>query len=94
MTGHEYRNRTDLLTPALALAIWAVHFSLLWAANSVFPDLPLARWIAAFLTLLAAAGLVRLWKRGEVRSVKSVPGLGIAIAAAGVVFDLLPALFG
>jgi hypothetical protein len=94
VSGSEFRNHTDLLTPTLALAIWAAHFSLLWAASSVFPDLPLARWIAVCVTLLAAAGLGWLWKRGGVRSVKSIPGLGIAIAAAGVTFDLLPALFG
>ncbi|QZH74278.1 MAG: hypothetical protein JY451_11335 [Erythrobacter sp.] len=94
MSGNEFRNSIDLLTPTLALAVWAAHFSLLWAASSIFPGLPLARWIAVFGTILAATGLVWLWKRGEVHSVKSVPGLGIAIAAAGIAFDLLPALFG
>ncbi|MGB3378050.1 hypothetical protein [Allopontixanthobacter sediminis] len=94
MSRNDYRNSTDLLTPTLALAIWAAHFSLVWAASSIFPDMPAARWIAVLLTIAALAGLVWLWRRSGVRSPTSIPGLGIAIAAAGIAFDLLPALFG
>lgn len=90
----DYRNRIDWLTPTLALAVWAAHFSLLWAASSAFPDQPTARWIAAGLTLIAGLALAWLWHRSADRSLRSVPGLGIAIAAAGIGFDFLPALVG
>jgi len=90
----DYRNAIDWLTPTLAFSVWAVHFSLLWAASSIFPGQPAARWIAVGLTVPALAAMVWLWKRGEVGSVTSMPGLGIAIATVGIVYDLLPALVG
>ena len=91
---HEYRNAIDWMTPTLAFCVWAFHFSLLWAASSIFPGQPAARWIAAGLTVPALAAMVWLWRRGEVRSVTSIPGLGIAIATVGIVYDLLPAIVG
>ncbi len=90
----DYRNAIDLLTPTLALAVWAAHFSLLWGASSIFPDQPAARWIAAALTVPALGAMVWLWRRGGVRSVTTVPGLGIAISTVGILFDLLPAVIG
>ena len=90
----DYRNDVDWLTPTLALTVWAAHFMLVWAASSIFPDQTEARWIAAALTLLALAGLAFLWRKGKVRSVLTIPGLGIAIAACGVAFDVLPAIVG
>lgn len=90
----DFRNGVDWVTPTLALVVWAAHFSLLWAASSILPDQLAARWIAALLTAFAMAVLVWLWRRSGARSALSIPGLGIAIAAAGVLFDLLPAIIG
>ena len=90
----DYHNAIDWLTPTLALSVWAAHFSLLWAASSAFPDEPAARWIAATLTVPALAAMVWLWRRAEPISVTSIPGLGIAISAVGIVYSLLPAVVG
>ena len=90
----EYRNDIGWLTPTLALCAWAAHFLLLWAASSVLPDQPAARWIAAILTLPALGTLWWLWRRGAVASWASIPGLGIAISATGILFSLLPAIVG
>lgn len=94
MSVPDFRNRTDWLTPALALGIWAAHFSLVWAASSIFPDQPVARWIAAGLTLAAIGVLARLWRAAVRGSVRSIPGLALAFAGTGVVFDALPAIVG
>ena len=90
----DYRNSIDWLTPTLALSIWAAHFALLWAASSAFPDQPTARWIAAILTVIAFGALYWLWRRGAASSLVSIPGLGLAIAAVGIAFSLLPAVIG
>lgn len=87
-----FHNRHDWRTMTVALAVWAAHFSLLWAASVVFPGAPAARWIALAVTLAAAAALVWLARRGGVASPVSAAGLGIGIAAAGVAFGSLPAL--
>ena len=89
-----YRNDIDWLTPALALSVWAAHFSLLWAASSALPDQPAARWIAVGLTVPALGAMWWLWQRGAVRSLVSIPALGIAIAATGIVFSVMPAIVG
>lgn len=91
---HGHRNEIDWLTPSLALILWAGHFMILWFASIIFPDQPPARWIALAVTLAALAALVWLWRAGKVRTVYTVPGLGIAIAGAGIVFDAMPALIG
>ena len=90
----DFRNAIDWLTPTLALSIWAAHFSLLWAASSIFPGQPAARWIAVALTIPALGAIVWLWRRGGGQSVTSVPGLGIGISAVGIVFSLMPAIIG
>ena len=90
----DYRNDVDWLTPALALSIWAAHFLLLWAASSALPGQPLARWIAFTLTVPALGAMWWLWCRGAVGSLTSIPGLGIAIAATGIVFSVIPAMVG
>ncbi len=92
--AEDFRERIDYQTPALALAVWAMHFSLLWGASSIFPGQPAARWIALVLTIVAAGALFYLWRREKVRSVFSVPGLGIAIAAVSVGYGAMPALVG
>lgn len=91
---NEFRNDIDWLTPVLALALWAAHFSLLWAASSIFPDQAVARWIAVALTVAAFALLWWLWVRSGRVSVTSIPGLGIALAGAGMAFGVLPAIVG
>ncbi|PIW55386.1 MAG: hypothetical protein COW16_06080 [Sphingomonadales bacterium CG12_big_fil_rev_8_21_14_0_65_65_10] len=90
----DYRNDIDWLTPTLALCVWAAHFLLLWAASIVFPDQPVARWIAAILTLPALGAMWWLCRRGDVTSWVSIPGLGITIAVVGILFSLLPAIVG
>jgi len=92
--AHDHLNKTDWLTPFLALILWTAHFMILWGASIIFPGHALARWIALAVTLAALGALVWLWRASKVRSVFSVPGLGIAVAGAGVVFDALPALIG
>jgi hypothetical protein len=91
---HDFSNRVDWLAPTLALIAWAAHFTLLWSASSIFPEQPLARWIAVALTMVALAALAWIWRRRAVRTVQSIPGLGIAIAAVAITFSALPALIG
>ena len=89
-----FSNRTDWLAPTLAFVIWAAHFALVWAASIVFPGAPLARWIAAALTLASFAGLFALWRWRGVETAFSAAGLGIVLAAGGVAYDTVPALIG
>lgn len=90
----DYRNDIDWLTPALAMLVWAAHFSILWAASSIFPDQAAARWIALVFTLIAAAALWWLWRRSDGPPLFSIPSLGLAVAAFGVTLDVLPAIIG
>ena len=87
-----FTNQRDWLTLSLAMTVWLAHFTLLWVASVALPYHPAARWIAVVLTVVAAGALFYLWRRSGTDSVFTVPGLGIAIASAGVAFDLLPAL--
>lgn len=91
---NEFRNDIDWLTPVLALALWAAHFSLLWAASSIFPDQAAARWIAIALTVAALGILWWIWKRAGRVAATSIPGLGIALAGAGIAFGVAPAIIG
>ncbi|WP_299309045.1 hypothetical protein [uncultured Croceicoccus sp.] len=90
----DYRNDIDWLTPALALGVWAAHFSLSWAGSSIFPGQVAARVVGIGLALPALFAMAWLWRRAGAGPMRSVPRLGIAIAATGVVFTVLPALFG
>ncbi|BBC72787.1 conserved hypothetical protein [Altererythrobacter sp. B11] len=89
-----FRNETDWTGVALAMAVWAAHFMIVWAAASIFPGEPAARWIAGAFTLISFAALGALWRWRRVAGLHTVPGLGIALAAAGVAYDALPALIG
>ena len=89
-----FSNEHDWFTAVAAMVVWTAHFMLLWTASVVFPGQPAARWIAIALTLLAAGALGWLWLRARRPSLFSVAGLGLGIAAAGVAFDLAPALIG
>lgn len=82
----------DWITAALALTVWAAHFSLLWAASIVFPGDAAARWIALAVTVAAVAALVILARRARVASPFSAAGVGIGIAGLAIAFDALPAL--
>lgn len=92
--AERFTNEQDWITATLALAVWAAHFMLLWAASSLFPGQPAARWIALALTVAAAGALVWLYMRAGRPSLFSVPGLGLAIAAGGTLLDAVPPLIG
>jgi len=87
-----FTNRRDWTTLTLALTVWLAHFTLLWIASIALPTHPGARWIAGALTVVAAGALLYLWRRSGTGSIFTVPGLGVAIAAVGVAYDMLPAL--
>ena len=93
MSGR-YSNAHDWFTAIAALAVWAAHFMILWTASVVFPGQAAGRWTAVALTLLAAVAIGWLWLRASRPPLFAVPGLGLAIAAAGIVFDFAPALIG
>ena len=89
-----FSNQHDWFTATAALAVWAGHFMLVWAASVVFPGQTAGRWIALALTLFAAAALAWLWLRASRPPLRSAAGLGLALGSAGVAFDLAPALIG
>jgi hypothetical protein len=91
---HDFTNRLDLLTPFLAFSIWAAHFTLLWSVSSVFPEQSLARWLAAVLTAVAFAALYGITRWRSIRTLVSIPGLGLALSTVAVAFTALPALIG
>ena len=91
---NDYNNRLKLLTPILALTVWAAHFLLLWCASSIFPEQVLARWLAAAFTLIALVALYGIMRWQAVTTVFSIPGLGLALSAVAIVFTALPALIG
>ena len=87
------------------LLIWAGHFFALYVVASFFPGNSLARWFAGGLTILALGLLAlvvrRIRKRTrdpEVSTVESwidgLASLGVAIAAASIVLQSLPAAIG
>ncbi|GGC02281.1 hypothetical protein GCM10011494_21040 [Novosphingobium endophyticum] len=92
--GNDFHNRTDWVALVLAMFVWAGHFTLVWAASSAFPDQPEARWIAMALSLAAVLLLAALWRWRRTKTLCSVSGLGIALAAGGVAYDTLPPLLG
>ena len=87
-----FHNRHDWFTIALAMAVWSAHFTVLWAASIIFPDEPIARWLALVFTIVAFVALAWLWNRAGRPSLFTVSGLGLAIAAGGTAFDATPAL--
>lgn len=91
---HDFTNRLDLLTPFLALSVWAAHFMTLWGVSSVFPEQALARWIAVALTIAALATLYGIARRRPVKTMISIPGLGLALSGVATVFTALPAVIG
>jgi drug/metabolite transporter (DMT)-like permease len=89
-----FSNGQDWWTTTAAMAVWAAHFTLLWVASVVFPGHPAARWLALAFTLAAVASLAWLWHRAGRPRLKSTPGLGLAIAIGGTLFNAVPALVG
>jgi low temperature requirement protein LtrA len=89
-----YSEQVNWKAVALALAIWAAHFSVLWGASSIFPGLPAARWIALFATIAAAGALALLWRSVGRREPDSIPRLSIGLASAAIAYGALPALVG
>lgn len=92
--GEDFHNRHDWFTLGAAMLVWFLHFNLLWAASSTFPDEPAARWIALALTIVAALALAWLWQRAGRPGIASAAGLGLAIASVGVGYDFVPAIIG
>lgn len=90
----EFVNKVDWLAIALALTIWASHFMLVWVASSIFPHQSAARWIALVLTMAGLAGLWLVVRWRHVRSVNSIEGLALALAAVAVSYSALPAFVG
>ena len=82
-------------TPLLiaAFAIWAVHFTICYGAVLVFPEQPIARWIA-IAAMIAAAGTLIGWglRLDRPRSPFALGALGLALA--GIVFGTFPAFVG
>lgn len=86
----------------LGLIVWAGHFFGLYFIASFFPGTQLARWLSLVLTVLAFGLLIlfvtQIWKRSQSHSSKvegwlnSLAGLGTAMAAVGIVFQVLPAV--
>ena len=89
-----FYNKHDFWTLAAAMSVWAAHFTLLWVASVVFPGDPAARWLALVFTVAAGGALAWLYIRAGRPSVFSVPGLGVAIATVGTLYDMVPALIG
>lgn len=87
-----FSNRHDWWTLTAAMAVWAAHFTFLWAASIIFPGQPAARWLALAFTIPAFAALIWLYLRAGRPSIFSTAGLGLAIATAGTLFDAVPPL--
>ncbi|MXO67472.1 hypothetical protein GRI72_01325 [Altererythrobacter marinus] len=88
----QFFNRLDWVVLGGAFAIWAAHFMLAWSISSIFPGQGIVLWLVAALTLASFGALAALWRWRKVEGAASVAGLAIVLAAAGVVYDFLPAL--
>lgn len=89
-----FSESTDWQGTAWAFAVWAAHFSALWAASSVFPGGAGARWIALAATIGACASLAWLWRKRRTGSQGSILALSIALSAFAILFGATPALIG
>lgn len=84
----------DWIAVTLAFVVWSAHFSVLWGANSAFPDDPEARWIALAATILGLAALAWLWHARAHRGPQAMPRLAHSLAGVAMLFGALPALIG
>lgn len=93
-----YSETTDWRGTAWAFVIWAVHFSTLWGASSIFPDRAPARWIALVVTVVAIGALGVLWRARVPDQTRSgerrILMLAIGVAILAILFGALPALIG
>lgn len=93
-----YSETTDWPGAAWPFAIWAVHFSVLWGASSIFPDHAAARWIALVATVAAVGALASLWRVRVPRQQGVREGriftLAAGVTALAILFGALPALVG
>ena len=91
--GDPIERRGEYRTLIAAFAIWAVHFTICYGAVLVFPEQPIARWIA-IAAMIAAAGTLIGWglRLGKPRSPFALGALGLAMS--GVVFGTFPAFVG
>ena len=93
-----YEETTDWPGTAWAFAIWAAHFSMLWAASSIFPDRAPARWIALIATTIAIGVLWGLWRARAPDQTRPrdrrILMLAVGVAAVAIVFGAVPALVG
>ena len=94
MPEDEFSEKIDWRRVTLGFVAWTVHFSLLWAASSVFPGQLAARWIALAATLGAFIALALLWRGHSQRSHGLVEGLALGLAGTAIGFGALPALIG
>jgi hypothetical protein len=91
--AERFSNKQDWFTAGWAMVVWTAHFGVLYGASIIWPGHAIARWIAVAGTVAAAGALYWLWRRAERPSIYTAGGLGLAIGAAGVVFDFAPAIF-
>lgn len=94
MMKTDYSEPVDWKAVTLAFVVWAAHFSILWGANSIFPDAPISRWIALAVTLAALAALAWIVIMGVRGGPRTVPRLAGMVAGLSVLFGALPALIG
>lgn len=90
----EYSETTDWTGAAWALSVWALHFSVLWGASSIFPSEIASRLIALAATLGALGSLALLWRVRSSSGARRTFALSIGIAALAVIFGSLPAAVG
>lgn len=89
-----FTNRTDWFTAFWALCVWFGHFMLAWSASVIWPVGATGRIVAGVLSLVAFAALGWLWRRVRPVSIRTVGGLGLAIAAMAIAFGTVPPLIG
>lgn len=90
----EFRETTDWIGAAWAFCVWAVHFSVLWGASSIFPGDGAARLVALAATLAAFGVLALLWRARSRSGTGRTFALSIGIAAVAILFGSLPAAIG
>lgn len=87
-----FENQLDWVALGGAFAIWAAHFMLAWSIVSIFPGKPIVVWLTLALTAVALGALASIWRKRAVASIRSVPGLAIAVAGIAVLYVFLPAV--
>ena len=103
MTAPARRNILQGWAPIIgAFAIWFAHFLVIYAGALIWPHQPPAKALAGIATVVALVALAVLFGRVRAADASSDQtrfgrrfGMGsIFIAAAGILFDVTPVLFG